>query len=351
MDRFVCVRLVQANALDLSLFQFDFDLTFAVFFLNADRTLYGRFGTRSAQKDAARDISIEGFRLALTGALELHKGYPANKDFLIGKQARAPRFPTPENYPSLAGKYKPTLDYEGKVARSCMHCHQVGEAERAVFRAAHQPIPDEVLRPWPMPNALGLAFDPKAKARVAAVTPGSTAAKDGFKAGDEVLTLAGQPMLSIADAQWVLHTALAPTKLTAEIQRGRRKLKLPLTLPTKWRRAGDISWRPTSWDLRRMATGGLVLEEAGEAERRAAKIPTDELALRVKHVGQYGEHAAGKKAGFKPDDILVALDGQAKRMTESELFTQLLQTKLPGDRVSATVLRSGERVNLELPQQ
>ena len=294
---------------------------------------------------------FQHFRLALAGALELHKGYPANKASLSGKQARAPRFAVPENYPSLAGKYKPTLDYEGKVARSCLHCHQVGEAERAVFRAARQPIPDEVLHPWPMPNVLGLAFDPKAKARVASVTPGSTAAKDGFKAGDEVLTLAGQPLLSIADAQWVLHTALAPAKLTAGVQRGRRKLKLPLTLPADWRGASDISWRPTSWELRRMATGGLVLEEAGEAARRAAKRPSGELALRVKHVGLYGEHAAGKKAGFKTDDIIVALDGRSERMTESELLTQLLQTKLPGDRVSATVLRGGERVNLELPQQ
>ena len=52
MDEFVCVRLVQANALDLTLFQFDYDLTFAVFFMNTDRTIYGRYGTRSERKDA-----------------------------------------------------------------------------------------------------------------------------------------------------------------------------------------------------------------------------------------------------------------------------------------------------------
>ena len=47
MDQFVCVRLVQANTIDLTRFQFDFDLTFAAFFLNADLTIYGRFGSRS----------------------------------------------------------------------------------------------------------------------------------------------------------------------------------------------------------------------------------------------------------------------------------------------------------------
>ncbi len=147
MDQFVCVRLVAANALDLSLFQFDYDLTFAVFFLNADRTVYGRFGSRSEQKHADKDISIEGFRAALAGALELHRSYPANQAALAGKQPRPPRFKTPDDYPSLRGKYKANLDYEGKVVASCVHCHQVREAECTFFRADRKPIPDEVLYP------------------------------------------------------------------------------------------------------------------------------------------------------------------------------------------------------------
>jgi hypothetical protein len=35
-QEFVTVRLVKCNGLDLSLFQFDYDLTFAVFFFNSD---------------------------------------------------------------------------------------------------------------------------------------------------------------------------------------------------------------------------------------------------------------------------------------------------------------------------
>jgi len=46
MERFTTVRVVQAYALDLSLFQFDGDLTLAVVFLNADGTVYGRYGSR-----------------------------------------------------------------------------------------------------------------------------------------------------------------------------------------------------------------------------------------------------------------------------------------------------------------
>ena len=68
MDKFVCVRMVQGNGMDLTLFQFDYDLTFAAFFMNADRTIYGRFGSRSNQKDPAKDISMEGFGKATANA-------------------------------------------------------------------------------------------------------------------------------------------------------------------------------------------------------------------------------------------------------------------------------------------
>ena len=47
LEKFVCVRQVATNGLDLRLFQFDTDQSFAVFMLNADGTIYGRFGTRS----------------------------------------------------------------------------------------------------------------------------------------------------------------------------------------------------------------------------------------------------------------------------------------------------------------
>ena len=341
MAKFVCVRLVQANDLDLSLFQFDYDLTFAAFFMNADRTIYGRFGSRSSQKEAERDISLDGFRKALASALELHKAYPKNKNVLAGKQPLPVSKTRPEEYSSLAGKYKPTLDYEGKVAASCMHCHQVREAERLSYRAANKPIPDEALYPWPMPNLVGLALDPKEKARVAEVAAGSPADRAGFKAGDEIQMLNGQPIISIGDVQWVLHTAQVPASVQATVLRGRKPVKLSLMLARDWRVGSDIAWRATTWDLRRMALGGLVLKHD----------PGTNLALRVDYVGQYGEHAAGKGAGFKKDDVIVRVADQTRSMTEADLLRFLLQNKSRGEKVPFTVERGGEKVELTLPQQ
>src|SRR5688500_14896400 len=81
LDQFVCVRVVKANGLDLSLFQFDYDQSFHAMFFNADRTIYGRFGTRS-QKKEDDDMTMTGFRQAMKAVLTLHKGYPGNKQTL-----------------------------------------------------------------------------------------------------------------------------------------------------------------------------------------------------------------------------------------------------------------------------
>ena len=62
MEKFVLVRLIRAETLDMSIFQFDTDLAFAVFFLNADKTVYGRYGSRSSFGDSERDISLDSLR-------------------------------------------------------------------------------------------------------------------------------------------------------------------------------------------------------------------------------------------------------------------------------------------------
>src|SRR5262249_49421857 len=95
LDRYVRVRVISTNGLDLSLFQYDYDQSFACFLLNADGTIYGRFGTRSHRTNWLGDVSLEGLARALQGGLDLHAGYPKNKDALAGKRGPAPAFPLP----------------------------------------------------------------------------------------------------------------------------------------------------------------------------------------------------------------------------------------------------------------
>ena len=353
LDKFVCVRIPHANGMDLAQFQFDYDQSWAAFFLNADMTIYGRYGTRSSQKDSADDVSLQGFAKSLQGALELHAGYPANQGVLAAKRNPAAPGGRPEDLPGLKERYKTELDWQGKVVPSCIHCHMVNESLRRVDRVAGRPITPCLLFPYPNPRVLGLVLDPKEKAVVASVVAGSPAEKDGFRAGDSIVTLTGQPILSIADIQWVLHNCvgLEATTLRAEVVRDAKPMALRLSLPVGWRAKGDLSWRASSWDLRRMVTGGMVLEDVSDEDRAKLGIEKTSMALRAKHVGQYGEHAAAKNAGFQKGDVLVAIAGKSDRLTESELLARLTSTTKAGDKLAVTVLREGKKVELTLPMQ
>jgi len=207
LDKFVCVRIPHANGMDLALFQYDYDQSWAAFFLNADLTIYGRYGTRSHRTESEHDVTLEGFAKSLEGALELHARYPADKGALAAKRGGPVDAKVPEDFPTLKGKFTAALDYRGAVAKSCIHCHQVGEAQRLVWRNAGKPIPTALMHPYPNPKILGLVMDPAQRARVLDVTAGSQAERDGFKVGDDIATFDGQPVLSIADLQWVLHHA------------------------------------------------------------------------------------------------------------------------------------------------
>ncbi len=231
--------------MDLSLFQFDYNQTWAVFFLNADRTIYGRYGSRS-NKDARQDVSIEGFRKAMEGALELHKRYPVNKQSLTGKTGPAPKFAAPERYPSL-GRFSATVAPGGpRHNNKCIHCHQVHAADVNYLRTTKQPILDKELWSYPMPDQLGLKLDSAEKATVKAVAADSPADRAGFRAGDKILRLDGQPILSIADVQWVLHQSKEPGQVRALVERDRRETELSLPLVSGWRRQGDFSWRDST---------------------------------------------------------------------------------------------------------
>lgn len=352
LEKFVCVRVVMTNGLDLALFQFDYDQSFAAFLLNGDGTIYGRYGTRSHRTYWSDDVSVEGLAKALQGALELHAQYPANKESLQARRGPAPEVAAPELFPAHKGKYTSSLNYESKVDKSCIHCHQIGDAQRSFYRDKKQPMPEHILFPYPHPKILGLILDPRECATLASVEPGSPAEAAGFKKGDRIARLEGQPLLSIADVQWVLQQAPANgATLKAEVQRGANLEKLALTLPEGWRQRDNVSWRSSAWGLRRMASGGMLLETVPADERTKAGLGQQGMALRAKHVGQFGPHAAAQNAGFRKDDIVVEFDGRTDLPRETDLFAHALRTRLPGERVPVTIVRDGKKLNLTLPMQ
>lgn len=352
LDQFVCARQVSTNGLDLSLFQYDTDQSFAVFMLNADGTIYGRFGTRSHRTEWYGDVSLPGMAKALQGALDLHRGYPSNRHLVDGKRGDKPEVASPEQYPSLQDRFTESLDYSGDVAKSCIHCHQIGDAQRQFHWEKKAGIPEEVLFPYPHPKSIGLTLDPKQRATVQGVQPGSVAERAGLMVGDQIELIGGQLPLSFADIQWVLHrTPPRGGSIPIEVSRSSGRVDLTLVLDEGWRQEGDISWRVSTWGLRRMVTGGMVLVEAESDLRKASGVSEGEMALSVKSAGKYGAHAAARRAGFQVGDVIVSYDGKTNLGSEQQLIHYATTRLAPGQLITVKVRRGQRGVSLVLPIQ
>jgi hypothetical protein len=350
LDQFVCVRVINANALDLAKFQFDYDLSFSAIMFNGDGTIYGRYGSWLHQKDPLNKTTAS-FKKALDAALTIHQGYPANKTTLTGKQGGPVPYQKPVEFPTLAAKYPSKLDWDGKVMKSCVHCHMVGDAFRAHYRSLNQPMPVEWIYPQPSVETLGITLATDDIAKVEAVAAGSPGETAGVKAGDIFISLNSQPLVSIADVSWILHRAPDSGSIPATIQRDGKETALTLELPAGWRLKADIGKRAGTWPMRAMAFGGMKMDDIPDEERAGLGLDKEQMALRIFHVGQYGPHAAAKKEGFQKDDILVQVGDLKQRITESAIIGHLLQHHRPGEKLTAIVQRSGKRVELKLPQQ
>lgn len=353
LQRFVCVRVVQANGTDLSLFQFDSDLTFAAFFLNADRKIYGRYGSRPAPRSGSDAVSVDGFVKAMKGALALHAEYPKNISKIHGKRGGPTRVAVPEDFESLVS-YRPQLDFEtgGQVAASCMHCHQIGTARFQDYRDQREAIPEHVLFPWPMPDVLGLTLDVRERARIQRVAKGSLAKEIGLEPGDDIVELGGQAILSIADVQWVLHRAQDPCTMPVKIKRGDQISSKQLALPKGFRRPARLPFRYADRHLSLGRFGNLGLgtrvRDLSDDERAKLELGTESMAMVPDAGGRRGRRGrfGGRNAGglqLQEGDVIVAIDGQKARMSESDVFAYLLQKRRARDVVMIEIVRDGER--------
>ena len=348
LKSFVRVRVVGTNGLDLSMFQFDTDQSFAAFVFNADGTLYGRYGTRSDRTEWKDDVSVEGLGKALEAALELHRNYPSNKASLEGKQAGKPLFATPEKIPSLT-RFTSKLDYEGDTVKSCIHCHMIGEGLKENFRREQGKIPESLLYSYPHPKTVGLILDPTQCATVKDVIKGSAGGNSGFQIGDRIVSLAGQAILSIADVQWVLHHIPAEGGTAkAAIQRNGQQMELTLKLSENWRSLEDISWRASSWQFRQMGLGGMALQPATAEVRKEQDIADGQMALIVQHVGAFAPHDRAKRAGMLKGDVIIEYDGRKDLLRDSDILAYAINKVEVGRAVQVRFRRGAEERTVEI---
>ncbi len=358
MNQFVCVRIVQAWALDLTRFQYDMNQSWAAFMINADGDIYGRYGTRAAQRND-KAITVAGFRKALDGALRLHRQYltaPATtKREIAAKTGPTPRWNKPDDIPVIQKTVrwgKPLGKMTGNQQAECLHCHFVPAAEMMSLLDGGRPITDQTLWAYPLPETVGWSLDPKEVATLTGVDTDSPAERAGFQAGDRIERMQGQPILSIADVQWVLHQAEERARIPITVRRNGKSEDLELSLTPGWRRKDEFVSRVSSWDFFKVKLFGVnQLDPLPATERAKLNLEAGQTALKVVKLtpGWGGMNLDARKAGLKEGDVIVGIDGQSGIHDHSTLLAYLVQKKRDGDELKLEILRDSERLTLGIP--
>ena len=94
------VRIVKMRGVDLTVFDFDYDLTWAAFFMNANGFTYSRYGSRE-EGSPEKGLSLKGLKYTMQKSLAAYASQPTAK--LKRPVKSANNFPSkPELFP--AGK-------------------------------------------------------------------------------------------------------------------------------------------------------------------------------------------------------------------------------------------------------
>lgn len=319
-DKFVRVRLLRIDGLDLNLFEFDYDVTLMIFFMDAAENVYARYGGRDSKSAESRQ-SLGGLRYTMESVLDMHGR--ERKEFATKSYDRR--------------KYLRDLadDYD---ARGCMHCHHVKEAIDATLRLNGKWNRDMFWR-YPLPENAGVVLEVDRGNIIEKVLDKTPAAVAGLRAGDVLLNVHRTPIHSFADVQYALDRAPASGTIPIRYQRGGKIAEGKLELQSGWRKT-DVSWRPS---VNRFVPYARVYgPDLSAVEKKALGLSPQQLAFRQKKLVTQQAKAAGVQGG----DIIYGVDDLTLEMDAGGFVQYIQRNYFLGDKVKLNVIRDGKRIEL-----
>ncbi len=326
------------KGVDINMFKFDYDLTFAILLMNANGTIYHRYGGRDA-KSAMTYISIDSLIKLMKDALLTH-----------GENKKKPSPPQVkpklvEEIPAMARKLK-------KHKMECIHCHMVYEAEREMAQEEKRWKKEEIFK-WPLPDQIGLKIDPKDQTVVKEVTKDSTAQNAGLKEGDRIININNVHVRTVTDIQWALEIASPDeTGITIEYERNKERKKATIKLGSGWK-IGDpflVSWRAYMWGLKPQPGFGGPKLNTDELKRHG--LDENTFAFMVNYIVDWGDGAKfghnATKAGITRGDIILSANAKSDFKSEMHFQTWFRLTLEPGKEVELEILRNKKRIKIKL---
>ncbi len=321
---FIRVRVTNMRGIDLDVFDFDYDLDFAVLLLTPDEQVIGRFTGRTGD-DPGRYLTFSALRYALQQALEAPRP-PATKK-------TPPRRPdVVENYPAI----------ERVKADACIHCHNVTEFRRQALRLDGK-WRKEMVWVYPLPDNVGLHLDPDQGNRIDHVDAGSAAEKLGLQRGDVLRSVNGIRTASFADVQFALHRAQASGGIDVAWQRRDERRQGVLHPQPGWRQT-DLSWRASTKKLG--PSPSIHGADLPLQEKQRLGIGDKGLAMVL---GPFQSQIA-RQAGLRQGDIIVGVDDKKLAMSARQFELYIRLNYEPDQKITYNLLRAGlpEKITLTL---
>ena len=320
-EQFVLLRIGNMRGVDLSIFDFDYDLSWFAMMLTTDGVVLGRFGGRDADTPGKYQ-TLSGLRHSLETALN--------------------RFKLQKNKKPAARKSEFAEDYPAAAKRSdnaCIHCHHVYEFRRDAMQQDKRWSLDE-LWVYPQPENIGLTLAPQRGDHVTAVQPGSQAELN-LRPKDVLTRIGDAPIASVADVQYALQLARTQKELTLAWQRDGKPMNGTIQLPDKWRHT-DLSWR---WSLKSMSPNPSIIGDDLSAEdRKSLGLDPNQLAYR--HMNFLTPPA--RHAGLRANDVIIGVDDTQLSMTARQFETHIRLNYRAGQEITLNVLRGKDKMKLKM---
>lgn len=326
---------------DLSVFRFDYDLTFCSLLMHPDGTTYHVYGGRD-WRDPQSHLSLASLVRVLTETLDEHVAY--------AKRARRPKAGKPryiDDSPALKQRLA-----SGKKPE-CIHCHSVYDFEREDARAAGTWDRSAI---WIYPDLeqVGFTVERDDQRAVARVWPDSPAAALGLEPGDRIASFGSVHARTYGDLQAVLHDASPKaTRIPVVWTRGDASQKGVLALKAGWKaRTPEVfAWRPSKWPLSpKPGFGGPMLSRAQKAKRG---LDPDAFAFRVQYIVTWGpHHHTGRnaaQAGIRKGDIVYSADGKTDFRDLNHFHAWFRLTREVGSTCTIELLRGDAKRTVRLP--
>lgn len=324
---------------DLNTFDFDWSTTFSVLLMNADGTVYHRYGSRDSSSPMSHLSSASLVRL-LDESVEDHEAYSKHPR-PAGRRAF-----TVEQLPH----WKRRID-KGQRPK-CFHCHMVGEGYDHQAREKRTWSADMVWK-YPPPDRIGLHLDRDDQSLVTQVDAATPAARAGLAKGDRLVRAGEQRIRSMADLSHVLE-ALPGKGASLELSwlRGEDEKTATLRLPSGWRvgEPRDLAWRADMWTMSpKPGFGGEMIDAA---RKRKLGIRPTVAAFEVTYIVDWGENRHtgdnARRAGIRKGDIVLSVAGRDDFESPNEYHAWFRLTQKAGRKVKIELMRDGKRRTVTL---